>query len=128
MSTTTVGSDNRYDERAETWRPTEGKVLVGTLERVQEVETDYGATRVAHLRCPETGNLLALWLSHKVLSVLWDEHAPAEGDAVHVAYLGMRDGQRYPYHDYELHVERGASTCCKIKPDDGADERSELPY
>jgi hypothetical protein len=88
-----------------TWKPERGDVLVGVVEEVLEVESRYGPTRVAHVRDEESGTLWALWLSHRILRELWNEHEPMAGAVVHVCFEGKRDHDDYSMCHYAMAVD-----------------------
>lgn len=100
--------NRREQEWATTWKPDRGEMLVGTFEKMDEGESDYGTHRIAHLR-DEDGELWAVWLFHTVLQNQWGEADPTPGDRVGILYLGKRDGSDFDYHAYDVEVERGES-------------------
>lgn len=94
------------EEHATTWRPQQhGSTLIGTLEKMDQGETEYGTSEVAHIR-DNKGKLWGVWLFHTVLRNEWDEADPTLGDEVGIVYFGERDGDPYSYHAYAVEVER----------------------
>lgn len=129
-------SEHKAQEYATTWRPDAGDILTGTLEKMDTGETKYGECEIAHVRDGD-GELMAVWLFHKVLRTEWDEAEPEPGDEVGICYHGQRDGSGYSYHNYTVEVERADGTAetggedrepkrtdrSGPEPDEGVDER-----
>lgn len=111
--------EHREQEYATTWRPEAGDVLVGRFEKLDSGETKYGECEIAHVR-DETGELMAVWLFHKVLRTEWDEAGPEPGDEVGVIYHGQRDGADFSYHNYS--VQKEARNEPEDRPPKPADE------
>ncbi|WP_217913331.1 hypothetical protein [Miltoncostaea marina] len=87
---------------AKTWNPRRGDgaaVLVGRLEKVEQVETKYGPAGLATMH-DGAGQAWAVWLSAKTIQTAWERCAPKVGEVVAVEFAGERktqDGQRsYP--------------------------------
>lgn len=115
-------SEHKEQEYATTWRPDAGDILTGTFVRMDSGETKYGECEIAHVR-DEAGELMAVWLFHKVLLTEWDEADPEPGDEVGICYHGQRDGSGYSYHNYTVEVECTDETSEDRSPKSGAAER-----
>jgi len=96
-------------EIPDTWRPAPGDYLDGELVRV--VEAPSGSTGqlvpVAHIRNQQSGETLAVWLTHHVLRDKWQAAAPQPGERVGIVYQGEQTSSSgRTYKKYRLEVDR----------------------
>jgi len=110
-------NENRRDnEWATTWEPGRGEMIVGTFEKMDTGTTEYGESRIAHIR-DEDGELWGVWLFHSVLQDQWEQADPEPGDEGGILYMGKREGSTYDYHAYDVEVERSPDDRPPEEPD-----------
>lgn len=85
------------------WKPEPGDVLVGTVERYDIGQTQYGPVRTCTIRTDQ-GERLAIWLSTTVLLDQFRRERPKPGERIGVKYLGKHP--EHGYHRYRLIVDR----------------------
>lgn len=93
-------------EHAVTWTPENpGDALVGCLEHVGVVQTDWGKSDIAYIRA-RCGVLRAVYLTCSVLIQRWNEVQPQIGERIAITYDGEREGGEHPFKSFLLDVER----------------------
>ena len=91
-----------YDpELPKSWRPTPGSMLVGTVRRYDHAETAYGPRWICVLE-DESGESVAVWLSHTVLLGEFKEKRPKPGERIGIRRL---DDAAKGYARYVVLVE-----------------------
>ncbi len=75
------------DEAPMGWRPNVGSVLVGRVVRYEHAGSTYGPCWVCVVEEPESGHLIIVWLSAKVLITEFKRKKPKPGEMIGIKRL-----------------------------------------
>lgn len=96
---------SNWDGQFHTWQPEPGDMIVGILQFVEQVETEYGVSKVATILDDEDHQRKSVWLSSTVLANEWQRQMPSIGDRIGIKYGGKHEKG---YHMYALLVDNSA--------------------
>jgi hypothetical protein len=95
------GADMSYPDA---WRPDPGDALIAVVQGYDSAQTKWGRQHVANVKREDDGELLAVWLSHKVLREEFKDKRPTPGERIGIKYHGEHEQGGYAM--YTLRVDR----------------------
>jgi len=98
------------EKRADTWKPSPGDMLAGTVVRGDHVMTSNGDARLIVIADEETDKEWTVWCSGKMLKDLVIEKAPALGSLIVVEFHGKFPVQSNPSYSFNKYTMEVGST------------------
>jgi len=98
------------EKRADTWKPSPGDMLAGTVVRGDHIMTANGDARLLVIADEETDKEWTVWCSGKMLKDLVIEKAPALGSLIVVEFHGKFPVQSNPSYSFNKYTMEVATT------------------